>query len=342
MPICGETLGCLTLGTWPCVRVLSSACGNNRSPVSTHVTPKSHTQDVTGATALPLGTTEQLVWSFEMFFLKITVVSLLRRWVRRGAARWVVFVEGKVLEALPPPRLAITADRQVPRKMKSRASEGQGVWFRRVRLCVVTATSSGTLWPASSAPCPLDPEEQASSQENGFRLDTRPPPALGRWARPGLRAHFFFPSRSGIADRARVAARVSLTPRLRMRSEPIVSTRGPTGKTRAEPRPCFVRPAGARSDWVWREPASPLAPAGEAWAAPSVGRLSAATPPRVAALTLCFPFQAYMEDHLKNKNRLEKEWEALCAYQAEPNGSLVAQREENSPKNRCPAVLTCT
>lgn len=49
-----------------------------------------------------------------------------------------------------------------------------------------------------------------------------------------------------------------------------------------------------------------------------------------------------MEDHLKNKNRLEKEWEALCAYQAEPNSSLVAQREENMPKNRCPAVLTCT
>ena len=48
-----------------------------------------------------------------------------------------------------------------------------------------------------------------------------------------------------------------------------------------------------------------------------------------------------MEDHLKNKNRLEKEWEALCAYQAEPNSSLVAQREENLPKNRCPAVLTC-
>jgi len=56
----------------------------------------------------------------------------------------------------------------------------------------------------------------------------------------------------------------------------------------------------------------------------------------------CSLFQAYMEDHLKNKNRLEKEWEALCAYQAEPSSSLVAQREENLPKNRCPAVLTCT
>lgn len=48
-----------------------------------------------------------------------------------------------------------------------------------------------------------------------------------------------------------------------------------------------------------------------------------------------------MEDHLKNKNRLEKEWEALCAYQAEPNSSLVAQREENAAKNRSLAVLTC-
>ncbi|XP_057158777.1 receptor-type tyrosine-protein phosphatase N2 isoform X8 [Pan paniscus] len=49
---------------------------------------------------------------------------------------------------------------------------------------------------------------------------------------------------------------------------------------------------------------------------------------------------SYMEDHLKNKNRLEKEWEALCAYQAEPNSSFVAQREENVPKNRSLAVLT--
>ncbi|KAG8506107.1 Receptor-type tyrosine-protein phosphatase N2 [Galemys pyrenaicus] len=49
---------------------------------------------------------------------------------------------------------------------------------------------------------------------------------------------------------------------------------------------------------------------------------------------------AYMEDHLKNRNRLEEEWAALCTYQAEPGSSLVAQREENAAKNRCPAVLT--
>ncbi|XP_015210361.2 receptor-type tyrosine-protein phosphatase N2 isoform X1 [Lepisosteus oculatus] len=48
---------------------------------------------------------------------------------------------------------------------------------------------------------------------------------------------------------------------------------------------------------------------------------------------------SYMEDHLKNKNRLEKEWEALCAYQAEPNATSIAQREENSKKNRCSAVV---
>ncbi|KAK4826384.1 hypothetical protein QYF61_008055 [Mycteria americana] len=47
---------------------------------------------------------------------------------------------------------------------------------------------------------------------------------------------------------------------------------------------------------------------------------------------------SYMEDHLKNKNRLEKEWEALCAYQAEPNATTIAQQEENVQKNRSRAV----
>ncbi|XP_033855962.1 receptor-type tyrosine-protein phosphatase N2-like isoform X1 [Acipenser ruthenus] len=47
---------------------------------------------------------------------------------------------------------------------------------------------------------------------------------------------------------------------------------------------------------------------------------------------------SYMEDHLKNKNRLEKEWEALCAYQAEPNAATVAQRAENAKKNRTDKV----
>ncbi|KAM7124393.1 receptor-type tyrosine-protein phosphatase N2 [Ciconia maguari] len=48
---------------------------------------------------------------------------------------------------------------------------------------------------------------------------------------------------------------------------------------------------------------------------------------------------SYMEDHLKNKNRLEKEWEALCAYQAEPNATTIAQQEENVQKNRSRAVV---
>ncbi|XP_056157088.1 receptor-type tyrosine-protein phosphatase-like N [Lampris incognitus] len=45
---------------------------------------------------------------------------------------------------------------------------------------------------------------------------------------------------------------------------------------------------------------------------------------------------AYMEDHLRNKDRLMKEWEALCSYQAEPSAVSVAQSEANAKKNRCP------
>ncbi|KAI4873063.1 hypothetical protein NFI96_025489 [Prochilodus magdalenae] len=45
---------------------------------------------------------------------------------------------------------------------------------------------------------------------------------------------------------------------------------------------------------------------------------------------------AYMEDHLKNKDRLQKEWEALCSYQAEPSSVSIAQNESNLEKNRYP------
>ncbi|XP_051997112.1 receptor-type tyrosine-protein phosphatase-like N isoform X4 [Xyrauchen texanus] len=48
---------------------------------------------------------------------------------------------------------------------------------------------------------------------------------------------------------------------------------------------------------------------------------------------------AYMEDHLKNKDRLLKEWEALCSYQAEPSTISVAQSESNVKKNRCPDAV---
>ncbi len=48
-----------------------------------------------------------------------------------------------------------------------------------------------------------------------------------------------------------------------------------------------------------------------------------------------------MEDHLKNKNRLESEWEALCAYQAEPNATTIGQRDGNVKKNRTSTVIAC-
>ncbi|XP_054479029.1 receptor-type tyrosine-protein phosphatase N2 [Anoplopoma fimbria] len=48
---------------------------------------------------------------------------------------------------------------------------------------------------------------------------------------------------------------------------------------------------------------------------------------------------SYMEDHLKNKNRLEREWEALCSYQAEPSACSVGQSEQNSKKNRSDTVV---
>ncbi|XP_071382058.1 receptor-type tyrosine-protein phosphatase N2 [Centroberyx affinis] len=48
---------------------------------------------------------------------------------------------------------------------------------------------------------------------------------------------------------------------------------------------------------------------------------------------------SYMEDHLKNKNRLEREWEALCSYQAEPSSSDVGQGEQNTKRNRSDAVV---
>ncbi|XP_034743631.1 receptor-type tyrosine-protein phosphatase N2-like [Etheostoma cragini] len=48
---------------------------------------------------------------------------------------------------------------------------------------------------------------------------------------------------------------------------------------------------------------------------------------------------SYMEDHMKNKDRLEKEWEALCAYQAEPNACTSGLKDGNAKKNRSTAVV---
>lgn len=56
---------------------------------------------------------------------------------------------------------------------------------------------------------------------------------------------------------------------------------------------------------------------------------------------LLTPLQAYMEDHLRNKNRLMKEWEALCSYQAEPSAVSVAQSDANAKKNRCADSVPC-
>lgn len=54
-----------------------------------------------------------------------------------------------------------------------------------------------------------------------------------------------------------------------------------------------------------------------------------------------FCIKAYMEDHLRNKDRLMKEWEALCSYQAEPSAVSVAQSDANAKKNRCPDSVPC-
>ncbi|XP_028170723.1 receptor-type tyrosine-protein phosphatase N2 isoform X3 [Ostrinia furnacalis] len=48
---------------------------------------------------------------------------------------------------------------------------------------------------------------------------------------------------------------------------------------------------------------------------------------------------AYMEDHLRNKDRLEQEWRALCAYEAEPCATVAALKQDNTGKNRYADVL---
>ena len=52
-------------------------------------------------------------------------------------------------------------------------------------------------------------------------------------------------------------------------------------------------------------------------------------------------FQSYMEDHLKNKDRLTLEWDGLCAYEAEPNSIAVGLEPANMRKNRYSDVLPC-
>ncbi|XP_071111973.1 receptor-type tyrosine-protein phosphatase N2-like [Haliotis cracherodii] len=48
---------------------------------------------------------------------------------------------------------------------------------------------------------------------------------------------------------------------------------------------------------------------------------------------------SYMEDHLKNQDRLDQEWEALCAYEADPCATAVAADPSNTRKNRYGDIL---
>jgi len=49
-----------------------------------------------------------------------------------------------------------------------------------------------------------------------------------------------------------------------------------------------------------------------------------------------------MEDHLTNKDRLQKEWDTLCAYDAEPCSVVAAIEPTNMRKNRFTDILPCT
>ena len=49
-----------------------------------------------------------------------------------------------------------------------------------------------------------------------------------------------------------------------------------------------------------------------------------------------------MEDHLKNKDRLDREWDAMCGYEADPCSTAVANDQANARKNRYADVLPCT
>lgn len=48
---------------------------------------------------------------------------------------------------------------------------------------------------------------------------------------------------------------------------------------------------------------------------------------------------SYMEDHLKNQDRLDEEWLSICAYEAEPCSTAIAEKEENAKFNRHGASL---
>lgn len=54
---------------------------------------------------------------------------------------------------------------------------------------------------------------------------------------------------------------------------------------------------------------------------------------------LVLTVQSYMEDHLKNKDRLNREWEGLLSYEADPCSTAAALLPKNKSKNRYIDVL---
>lgn len=51
--------------------------------------------------------------------------------------------------------------------------------------------------------------------------------------------------------------------------------------------------------------------------------------------------QTYMEDHLKNQEKLDEEWSGMCAYEAEDVTTVTAVAQNNVRKNRFPDALPC-
>lgn len=49
--------------------------------------------------------------------------------------------------------------------------------------------------------------------------------------------------------------------------------------------------------------------------------------------------QSYMEDHLRNRDRLNKEWEGLCSYEADQHSTTIANLPANRKKNRYIDIL---
>ena len=59
----------------------------------------------------------------------------------------------------------------------------------------------------------------------------------------------------------------------------------------------------------------------------------------VQFVTWLLVLQSYMEDHLKNTERLEQEWTALCNYT--PDQCDVEAGKLNPTRNRYPSILPC-